>query len=236
MKRILIGTILVFFLFLGGVLTYGSTLLESKKAVNLNKNIDPLVIKSDHKENMVEQKKKENINIEDGTKISLTKEEEKNIKEYALKYEDKMTFLDLGANIDGFKEIGKERYYQITLYSKSVKSDDLTGVVDRILISKKGNVLKGENGEHLTGIEGLITKLNISNNERIELENIAKKYEVSLNNSDLEVNIWGKKEINNKIYYGVNLYSKSLKKEGVYEPLEKLYISKSGEVIRNTDS
>lgn len=236
MKRILIGTILVFFLFLGGILTYGSTLFESKKAVDLNKNIDVLVVKSDHEENMVEQKEKENINIEDGTKISLTKEEEEKIKNYALKYEDKMTFLDLGANIDGFKDIGKERYYQITLYSKSAKSDDLTGVVDRILINKKGNVLKGENGKPLTGIEGLITKLNVSNNEIRVLEDVAKKYEVSLNNNDLEVNIWGEKEINNQIYYGVNLYSKSLKKEEIYEPLEKLYINKSGEVIRNTDS
>lgn len=234
MKRILIGTILVFSLFLGGILTYGSTLLESKKTIDSNKNINMLVTRNDYEETMEEQKEEENM--EDIKKISLTKEEEEKIKDYALKYEDKMTFLDLGANIDGFKEIGKERYYQITLYSKSVKSDDLTGIVDRILISKKGNVLKGENGKPLTGIEGLIIKLNISNNERIELENIAKKYEVSLNNNDLEVNIWGEKEINNQIYYGVNLYSKSLKKEGIYEPLEKLYINKSGEVIRNTDS
>lgn len=234
MKRILIGTILVFSLFLGGILTYGSTLLESKKTIDSNKNINMLVTRNDYEETMEEQKEEENM--EDLKKISLTKEEEEKIKYYALKYEDKMTFLDLGANIDGFKEIGKERYYQITLYSKSVQSDDLTGIVDRILISKKGNVLKGENGKPLTGIEGLIIKLNISNNERIELENIAKKYEVSLNNNDLEVNIWGEKEINNQIYYGVNLYSKSLKKEGIYEPLEKLYINKSGEVIRNTDS
>ncbi|MDZ5253394.1 hypothetical protein [Clostridium sp. LIBA-8841] len=234
MKRILIGTILVFSLFLGGILTYGSTLLESKKTIDSNKNINMLVTRNDYEETMEEQKEEENM--EDLKKISLTKEEEEKIKDYALKYEDKMTFLDLGANIDGFKEIGKERYYQITLYSKSVQSDDLTGIVDRILISKKGNVLKGENGKPLTGIEGLIIKLNISNNERIELENIAKKYEVSLNNNDLEVNIWGEKEINNQIYYGVNLYSKSLKKEGIYEPLEKLYINKSGEVIRNTDS
>lgn len=234
MKRILIGTILVFSLFLGGILTYGSTLLESKKTIDSNKNINMLVTRNDYEETMEEKKEEENM--EDLKKISLTKEEEEKIKDYALKYEDKMTFLDLGANIDGFKEIGKERYYQITLYSKSVQSDDLTGIVDRILISKKGNVLKGENGKPLTGIEGLIIKLNISNNERIELENIAKKYEVSLNNNDLEVNIWGEKEINNQIYYGVNLYSKSLKKEGIYEPLEKLYINKLGEVIRNTDS
>ncbi|EGT3617580.1 hypothetical protein FHH43_15340 [Clostridium perfringens] len=234
MKRTLIGITLVFLLFLGGALTYGSTLLESKKTIDSNKNINILVTKSNYEENMENQKEEKNMGK--SKKISLTKEEEEKIKDYALKYEDKMTFLDLGANIDGFKEIGKERYYQITLYSKSVKSDDLTGIVDRILINKKGNVLKGENGKPLTGIEGLITKLNISKNERIELENIAKRYEVSLNDNDLEVNIWSEKEIDNQIYYGVNLYSKSLKKEGIHEPLEKLYINKSGKVIRNTDS
>lgn len=234
MKRTLIGITLVFLLFLGGALTYGSTLLESKKTIDSNKNINILVTKSNYEENMEDQKEEKNMGK--SKKISLTKEEEEKIKDYALKYEDKMTFLDLGANIDGFKEIGKERYYQITLYSKSVKSDDLTGIVDRILINKKGNVLKGENGKPLTGIEGLITKLNISKNERIELENIAKRYEVSLNDNDLEVNIWSEKEIDNQIYYGVNLYSKSLKKEGIHEPLEKLYINKSGKVIRNTDS
>ena len=44
------------------------------------------------------------------------------------------------------------------------------------------------------------------------------------------------KEINNEIYYGVNIYSNTLKKEGIFEPLEKLYINKSGEVIRNTET
>ncbi len=37
------------------------------------------------------------------------------IENYALKYRERATFLDLGANIDGFKEIGKERYYQNNL-------------------------------------------------------------------------------------------------------------------------
>ena len=171
-----------------------------------------------------------------GEKAPLTNEEKKIIENYALKYRERATFLDLGANIDGFKEIGKERYYQITLYSKSVKGNDLTGVVDRILINKKGNVLKGENGEPLSGIEGLITNLNISNNEIMELENIARNYEAKLNNKDLDVDIWGEKEINNEIYYGVNIYSNTLKKEGIFEPLEKLYINKSGEVIRNTEA
>lgn len=171
-----------------------------------------------------------------GEKAPLTNEEKKIIENYALKYRERATFLDLGANIDGFKEIGKERYYQITLYSKSVKGNDLTGVVDRILINKKGNVLKGENGEPLSGIEGLITNLNISNNEIMELENIARNYEAKLNNKDLDVDIWGEKEINNEIYYGVNIYSNTLKKEGIFEPLEKLYINKSGEVIRNTET
>ena len=171
-----------------------------------------------------------------GEKAPLTNEEKKLIENYALKYRERSTFLDLGANIDGFKEIGKERYYQITLYSKSVKGDDLTGVVDRVLINKKGNVLKGENGEHLSGIEGLITNLNISKNEIMELENIARNYEAKLNNKDLDIDIWGEKEINNEIYYGVNIYSNTLKKEGIFEPLEKLYINKSGEVIRNTET
>ncbi|HJF34519.1 MAG TPA: hypothetical protein K8U79_00655, partial [Clostridium perfringens] len=171
-----------------------------------------------------------------GEKAPLTNEEKKIIENYALKYRERTTFLDLGANIDGFKEIGKERYYQITLYSKSVKGNDLTGIVDRILINKKGNVLKGENGEPLSGIEGLITNLNISNNEIMELENIARNYEAKLNNKDLDVDIWGEKEINSQIYYGVNIYSNTLKKEGIFEPLEKLYINKSGEVIRNTET
>ena len=169
-------------------------------------------------------------------KVTLNNEEKKLIENYALKYRERATFLDLGANIDGFKEIGKERYYQITLYSKSVKGNDLTGIVDRVLINKKGNVLKGENGEPLSGIEGLITNLNISNNEIMELENIARNYEAKLNNKDLDVDIWGEKEINSQIYYGVNIYSNSLKKEGIFEPLEKLYINKSGEVIRNTET
>jgi len=171
-----------------------------------------------------------------GEKAPLTNEEKKIMENYALKYRERATFLDLGANIDGFKEIGKERYYQITLYSKSVKGNDLTGIVDRVLINKKGNVLKGENGEPLSGIEGLITNLNISNNEIMELENIARNYEAKLNNKDLDVDIWGEKEINNEIYYGVNIYSNTLKKEGIFEPLEKLYINKSGEVIRNTET
>ncbi len=171
-----------------------------------------------------------------GEKVTLNNEEKKLIENYALKYRERATFLDLGANIEGFKEIGNERYYQITLYSKSVKGNDLTGAVDRILINKKGNVLKGENGEPLSGIEGLITNLNISNNEIIELENIARNYEAKLNNKDLDVDIWGEKEIDGKIYYGVNIYSNTLKKEGIFEPLEKLYINKSGEVIRNTEA
>lgn len=61
----------------------------------------------------------------------------KDNRELCFKIQERATFLDLGANIDGFKEIGKERYYQITLYSKSVKGNDLTGVVDRILINKR---------------------------------------------------------------------------------------------------
>ena len=70
----------------------------------------------------------------------------------------------------------------------------------------------------------------------MELENIARNYEAKLNNKDLDVDIWGEKEINNEIYYGVNIYSNTLKKEGIFETLEKLYINKSGEVIRNTET
>ena len=219
MKEFLIVSILVSTLFLSEGLIYGSTFLEKEIDLNETKNIS------------LEKEVYKDLNYV-GEKVTLNNEEKKLIENYALKYRERATFLDLGANIDGFKEIGNERYYQITLYSKSVKGNDLTGAVNRILINKKGNVLKGENGEPLSGIEGLITNLNISNNEIIELENIARNYEAKLNNKDLEVDIWGEKEINGKIYYGVN----SLKKEGVFEPLEKLYINKSGEVIRNTEA
>ncbi|HII4514364.1 TPA: hypothetical protein ACY4SI_001573 [Clostridium perfringens] len=223
MKEFLIVSILVSTLFLSEGLIYGSTFLEKEIDLNETKNIS------------LEKEVYKDLNYV-GEKVTLNNEEKKLIENYALKYRERATFLDLGANIDGFKEIGNERYYQITLYSKSVKGNDLTGAVNRILINKKGNVLKGENGEPLSGIEGLITNLNISNNEIIELENIARNYEAKLNNKDLEVDIWGEKEINGKIYYGVNIYSNSLKKEGVFEPLEKLYINKSGEVIRNTEA
>ncbi len=223
MKEFLIVSILVSTLFLSEGLIYGSTFFEKEVDLNETKNIS------------LEKEVYKDLNYA-GEKVTLNNEEKKLIENYALKYRERATFLDLGANIDGFKEIGNERYYQITLYSKSVKGNDLTGVVDRILINKKGNVLKGENGEALSGIEGLITNLNISNNEIIELENIARNYEAKLNNKDLEVDIWGEKEINGKIYYGVNIYSNTLKKEGIFEPLEKLYINKSGEVIRNIEA
>ena len=223
MKEFLIVSILVSTLFLSEGLIYGSTFFEKEVDLNETKNIS------------LEKEVYKDLNYV-GEKVTLNNEEKKLIENYALKYRERATFLDLGANIDGFKEIGNERYYQITLYSKSVKGNDLTGAVDRILINKKGNVLKGENGEPLSGIEGLITNLNISNNEIIELENIARNYEAKLNNKDLEIDIWGEKEINGKICYGVNIYSNTLKKEGIFEPLEKLYINKSGEVIRNTEA
>ncbi|UBK64627.1 hypothetical protein [Clostridium perfringens] len=213
MKEFLIVSILVATLFLSEGSIYGSTFLE--KEVDLNNATNISLDKESYKDLYYT-----------GEKAHLTNEEKKIIENYALKYRERTTFLDLGANIDGFKEIGKERYYQITLYSKSVKGNDLTGIVDRILINKKGNVLKGENGEPLSGIEGLITNLNISNNEIMELENIARNYEAKLNNKDLDVDIWGEKEINSQIYYGVNIYSNTLKKEGIFEPLEKLYINK----------
>ncbi|HAT4283246.1 TPA: hypothetical protein I9088_001117 [Clostridium perfringens] len=223
MKEFLIVSILVSTLFLSEGLIYGSTFFEKEVDLNETKNIS------------LEKEVYKDLNYA-GEKVTLNNEEKKLIENYALKYRERATFLDLGANIDGVKEIGNERYYQITLYSKSVKGNDLTGAVNRILINKKGDVLKGENGEPLSGIEGLITNLNISNNEIIELENIARNYEAKLNNKDLEVDIWGEKEINGKIYYGVNIYSNTLKKEGIFEPLEKLYINKSGEVIRNTEA
>ncbi|MDM0496798.1 hypothetical protein QTH19_06105 [Clostridium perfringens] len=223
MKEFLIVSILVSTLFLSEGLIYGSTFFEKEVDLNETTNIS------------LEKEVYKDLNYA-GEKVTLNNEEKKLIENYALKYRERATFLDLGANIDGFKEIGNERYYQITLYSKSVKGSDLTGAVNRILINKKGNVLKGENGEPLSGIEGLITNLNISNNEIIELENIARNYEAKLNNKDLEIDIWGEKEINGKIYYGVNIYSNTLKKEGIFEPLEKLYINKSGEVIRNTEA
>ncbi|MDK0697262.1 hypothetical protein P5E74_06055 [Clostridium perfringens] len=223
MKEFLIVSILVSTLFLSEGLIYGSTFLEKEIDLNETTNIS------------LEEEVYKDLNYV-GEKVTLNNEEKKLIENYALKYRERATFLDLGANIDGFKEIGNERYYQITLYSKSVKGNDLTGAVDRILINKKENVLKGENGEPLSGIEGLITNLNISNNEIIELENIARNYEAKLNNKDLDVDIWGEKEIDGKIYYGVNIYSNTLKKEGIFEPLEKLYINKSGEVIRNTEA
>lgn len=223
MKEFLIVSILVSTLFLSEGLIYGSTFFEKEVDLNETTNIS------------LEKEVYKDLNYA-GEKVTLNNEEKKLIENYALKYRERATFLDLGANIDGVKEIRNERYYQITLYSKSVKGNDLTGAVDRILINKKGNVLKGENGEPLSGIEGLITNLNISNNEIIELENIARNYEAKLNNKDLEVDIWGEKEINGKIYYGVNIYSNTLKKEGIFEPLEKLYINKSGEVIRNTEA
>ena len=171
MKEFLIVSILVSTLFLSEGSIYGSTFLE--KEVDLNNATNISLDKESYKDLYYT-----------GEKAPLTNEEKKIIENYALKYRERATFLDLGANIDGFKEIGKERYYQITLYSKSVKGNDLTGIVDRILINKKGNVLKGENGEPLSGIEGLITNLNISNNEIMELENIARNYEAKLNNKD----------------------------------------------------
>ena len=207
MKEFLIVSILVSTLFLSEGLIYGSTFLE--KEVDLNNATNISLDKESYKDLYYVSEK-----------APLTNEEKKLIENYALKYRERTTFLDLGANIDGFKEIGKERYYQITLYSKSVK----------------GNDLKGENGEPLSGIEGLITNLNISKNEIMELENIARNYEAKLNNKDLDVDIWGEKEFNSEIYYGVNIYSNTLKKEGIFEPLEKLYINKSGEVIRNTET
>ena len=207
MKEFLIVSILVSTLFLSEGLIYGSTFLE--KEIDLNNATNISLDKESYKDLYYT-----------GEKAPLTNEEKKIIENYALKYRERATFLDLGANIDGFKE----------------KGNDLKGIVDRVLINKKGNVLKGENGEPLSGIEGLITNLNISNNEIMELENIARNYEAKLNNKDLDVDIWGEKEINNEIYYGVNIYSNTLKKEGIFEPLEKLYINKSGEVIRNTET
>lgn len=212
MKKNFFGGVLIFTLCFNKVLTYGNTFFQ--KDIDFSQDVNLLYYEE---------------------KIPLKEEEEKLIKDYALKYKDRITFLDLGANIDGFKEIGKDRYYQITLYSNSVKGNNLTGIVDRILINKKGNVLKGENGEPLSGIEGLITNLSISNNEILQLENLARKYEVKLNNKDLEVDVLGEKTFNGKIYYNVNIYSKRLKKEGINEPLEKLYVNKAGEVIRNID-
>ena len=124
MKEFLIVSILVSTLFLSEGLIYGSTFLE--KEVDLYNATSISLDKESYKDLYYV-----------GEKASLTNEEKKVIENYALKYRERAIFLDLGANIDGFKEIGKERYYQITLYSKSVKGNDLTGVVDRVLINKK---------------------------------------------------------------------------------------------------
>lgn len=197
---------------------------ENKKEL---KNIKSL---SSHEalKNKEEDSKKSEDKLSEGEKEVL--------KTYAIKYEDKNAFLDLGANIDGFKEIGNDKYYQVTLYSKSAKGEDLTGVVDKILINKNGDVLKSETGETLSSIEGIITKVNLSNEERETIENIAKNYEVSINNDDIEVKFEGQKEMNGKVYYKSNLYLKSMEKEGIFEPLLKLYISSDGDVVKNLES
>ena len=121
MKEFLIVSILVSTLFLSEGLIYGSTFLEKEIDLNETKNIS------------LEKEVYKDLNYV-GEKVTLNNEEKKLIENYALKYRERATFLDLGANIDGFKEIGNERYYQITLYSKSVKGNDLTGAVNRILM------------------------------------------------------------------------------------------------------
>lgn len=235
MKKVLVGGALTITLsvgvFLGWHSIYQNKVSDTETYNNLillNSNKDSGEYKSMGKIQEENNTKESKEIIDDYTKKTLEK--------YALDYEDKIFYLDLGAKIDGWKELGKDKYYQVTLYSKSVQNDELTGIIDRIIINKYGKILKSETGEPLREIEGLITKLNLSDKEALEIKNVAKEYESSLNNSDIEVIIEGKKEIEGILYYKTNLYLKSLKKKGIYEPILKLYIDIYGNILRNLEN
>ncbi|MGG5461559.1 hypothetical protein [Clostridium sp. B9] len=233
MKKVLVGGALVVSLSVGSFL--GCYSVNNNKVNEKTYNNLTLLNNKDNGEDMSMEKAQEK-NEDSASKVKIDDKIKKTIEKFALDYEDKMSYLDLGAKINGWKEMGNEKYYQVTLYSKSVQNDELTGAIDRVIINKSGKVLKSETGEPLTGIEGLITKLNISDKEALEIKDVAKDYEVSLNNGDIEVVIEGEKEIEGTLYYKTNLYLKSMKEKGIYAPILKLYIDIDGDVLRNLDN
>ena len=220
MRVFLVLSLIIFSLFLGGVVS------PFTKELKEEKNKEEIILKN-REDVFLEQEE-----FKDLTYGALSEDEMKKIKNKALSYKEKSIFLDLGATIEGFKDIGRNRYYVISLYSKSVKGEELTGIIDRILIDKKGKLLKGENGVPLNSIYDMERELNIENKDIINLENLAREYEAKLLVKDLYAEVLGEKEKEGEIYYEVFLYSKSLRKKDIIEPLEKLYVNKKGRVFK----
>lgn len=220
MRVFLVLSLIIFSLFLGGVVS------PFTKELKEEKNKEEIILKN-REDVFLEQEE-----FKDLTYGALSEDEMKKIKNKALSYKEKSIFLDLGATIEGFKDIGRNRYYVISLYSKSVKGEELTGIIDRILIDKKGKLLKGENGVPLNSIYDMERELNIENKDIINLENLAREYEAKLLVKDLYAEVLGEKEKEGETYYEVFLYSKSLRKKDIIEPLEKLYVNKKGRVFK----
>lgn len=218
MRVFLVLSLIIFSLFLGGGVSPFTKELKEEK----------------NKEEII-QVFLEQEEFKDLTYGDLSEEDMKNIKNKALSYKEKSIFLDLGATIEGFKDIGRDRYYVISLYSKSVKGEELTGIIDRILIDKRGKLLKGENGEPLSSIYDMEREVNIENKDVINLENLAREYEAKLLIKDLYAEVLGEKEKGGEIYYEVFLYSKSLREKDIIEPLEKLYVNKKGRVFKDVE-
>ena len=220
MRVFLVLSLIIFSLFLGGVVS------PFTKELKEEKNKEEIILKN-REDVFLEQEE-----FKDLTYGALSEDEMKKIKNKALSYKEKSIFLDLGATIEGFKDIGRNRYYVISLYSKSVKGEELTGIIDRILIDKKGKLLKGENGVPLNSIYDMERELNIENKDIINLENLAREYEAKLLVKDLYAEVLGEKEKEGETYYEVFLYSKSLREKDIIEPLEKLYVNKKGRVFK----
>lgn len=220
MRVFLVLSLIIFSLFLGGVVS------PFTKELKEEKNKEEIILKN-REDVFLEQEE-----FKDLTYGALSEDEMKKIKNKALSYKEKSIFLDLGATIEGFKDIGRNRYYVISLYSKSVKGEELTGIIDRILIDKKGKLLKGENGVPLNSIYDMERELNIENKDIINLENLAREYEAKLLVKDLYAEVLGEKEKEGEIYYEVFLYSKSLREKDIIEPLEKLYVNKKGRIFK----
>ena len=157
MRVFLVLSLIIFSLFLGGVVS------PFTKELKEEKNKEEIILKN-REDVFLEQEE-----FKDLTYGALSEDEMKKIKNKALSYKEKSIFLDLGATIEGFKDIGRNRYYVISLYSKSVKGEELTGIIDRILIDKKGKLLKGENGVPLNSIYDMERELNIENKDIINL-------------------------------------------------------------------
>lgn len=220
MRVFLVLSLIIFSLFLGGVVS------PFTKELKEEKNKEEIILKN-REDVFLEQEE-----FKDLTYGALSEDEMKKIKNKALSYKEKSIFLDLGATIEGFKDIGRNRYYVISLYSKSVKGEELTGIIDRILIDKKGKLLKGENGVPLNSIYDMERELNIENKDIINLENLAREYEAKLLVKDLYAEVLGEKEKEGETYYEVFLYSKSLREKDIIEPLEKLYVNKKGRIFK----